>query len=157
MCSVSLPENLHNSQANPDNTSLEGLEGLLDQIFEVPASPLAADYLVLEDAAGASDNFQIATADGEERTVCNLTKHVQPRLHSLHSRKKQVDDMEVLGTKLKLFRARLQFALEELERSRLAEQELRIRLADAEDRLRYYELITDETDSKENSGSATLM
>ncbi len=143
MCSVSLPENLHNNLPNPDNMSLEGLEELLNQIFETPVLPgvLASTDL------GTSDNDGLATADGESRTVYSLTKTVQPRLHSLHRRKKKNDDMEALGNKLKLFRARLQFALEELERSRLAEQSLRIRLADAEDRLRYYELIADETDA----------
>jgi hypothetical protein len=143
---VSLPENL----SNPDNISLEGLEELLNQIFEAPVSQFASDEGDIQLPPGsvkASDNFRVATTDGESRTICHFTKQVQPRLHSLHRRKKQVNETEVLGVKLKLFRARLQFALEELERTRLAEQELRIRLADAEDRLHYFELICDEAET----------
>lgn len=129
-----------------DNLSLDGLEDLLDRIFEpamlpgstgrsndpaqvcYSASPIPAidDHALLSDTETIECRY---TASDDQTVPANHRRKANARVRALN-------EVEVLSNKLKLFRAQLQYALSELDRVKKSEASLRLRLAVAQDRLR---------------------
>jgi hypothetical protein len=129
-----------------DNLTLDGLEDLLDRIFEpamLPGStghssdPAQVCYSVSTGPA-ITDHALLSDVESIE---CLYTTSEEKNLPANHRRKanarvRALNEVEVLSNKLKLFRAQLQYALGELDRVKKSEASLRLRLTVAQDRLR---------------------
>ncbi|CAM6000543.1 unnamed protein product [Sphagnum balticum] len=129
-----------------NNLSLEGLEDLLDRIFEPAMLPGPAGRS--NDPAEVCYNPSTSPAIDDAKLLsdietieCRYTSSDDQALPANHRRKanarlRALNEVEVLSNKLKLFRAQLQYALSELDRVKKSEASLRLRLTVAQDRLR---------------------
>jgi len=128
--------NLAKREIDIDSLSLEGLEGLLDQIFgpdqEMPAG---ADASTLCTDGGDAANKGV-TAHGDRSGICATLPDTRLGRHKRRSENGQTEQIQNLSNQVTMLRARLHYALEQLEHARLTEASLRLSLAYAQDQLK---------------------
>jgi hypothetical protein len=120
-----------------DSLSLEGLEGLLDQIF----GPEEGEQFCSQVAATQTGGHMRLDARETEQTsagVCATLPDTKVSRHKTVRDIRHPKQEQVLLNQIKILRARLHFALEQLEHARLTEASLRLSLAHAQDQLKQH-------------------
>jgi hypothetical protein len=120
-----------------DSLSLEGLEGLLDQIFgPSQGEPVGDDGLA---AGPESDSCLSASETAHGEPAARPCATLPDTRVSRHNRLRELGhpkQVQVLANQIKILRARLHFALEQLEQARLTEASLRLSLAHVQDQFK---------------------
>lgn len=119
-----------------DSLSLEGLEDLLDQIFGKDGlEPVGAEVSPMANREHAFAGSETAHG-GEPARLCATLPDTRVARHKRLGDNGQAKQVQVLGNQIKMLRARLHFALEQLEQARLTESSLRLSLAHVQDELK---------------------
>jgi hypothetical protein len=118
-----------------DSLSLEGLEDLLDQIFGKDVlEPVGAEVSPMANRERASAGSDAHS--GEPARLCATLTDTRVARHKRLGDNGEAKQVQVLGNQIKILRARLHFALEQLEQARLTESSLRLSLAHVQDELK---------------------
>jgi len=118
-----------------DTLSLEGLEDLLDQIFGPVADQ--TDYPV--EAPAQTGGHLCLSAEQNSANLCATLPDTKVARHKIVRDIRHPKQEQVLLNQVKILRARLHFALEQLEHARMTEASLRLSLAYAKDKLKQHE------------------
>jgi hypothetical protein len=118
-----------------DSLSLEGLEDLLDQIFGTPEDEAICSQAPAAQT-GCLNPHETEHSEQAAYGVCATLPDTKVSRHKTVRDIRHPKQEQVLLNQVKILRARLHFALEQLEHARLTEASLRLSLAHAQDQLK---------------------